>query len=120
MKVKSFVGTSMNAVRIQIWTALCVYLLVAFLQFRSRLGLSFWAILRKLRFILFERRELSDLFILPEKRGLGYGKALLKYLAKLAVESGQQQQASITQITSSVMDRVVTGSLERANRSVSL
>ncbi len=29
---------------------------------------------------------LEDLFILPEKRGLGYGKAFLKYLAKLAVE----------------------------------
>ena len=29
---------------------------------------------------------LEDLFILPEKRGLGYGKALLKYLANLAVE----------------------------------
>ena len=68
LKVKSFVGASMNAVRIQLWTALCVYLLVAFLQFRSRLGLSFWAILRKLRFILFERRELSDLFILPEPK----------------------------------------------------
>ena len=68
LKVKSFVGASINAVRIQLWTALCVYLLVAFLQFRSRSGLSFWAILRKLRFILFERRELSDLFILPEPK----------------------------------------------------
>ena len=29
---------------------------------------------------------LEDLFILPEKRGLGYGKALLKYVAKIAVE----------------------------------
>lgn len=29
---------------------------------------------------------LEDLFIIPEKRGLGYGKALLKYLAQLAVE----------------------------------
>lgn len=29
---------------------------------------------------------LEDLFILPEKRGRGYGKALLKYLASLAVE----------------------------------
>ena len=28
---------------------------------------------------------LEDLFILPEKRGLGYGKALLKYVANLAV-----------------------------------
>ena len=29
---------------------------------------------------------LEDLFILPEKRGLGYGKALLQYVARLAVE----------------------------------
>lgn len=29
---------------------------------------------------------LEDLYILPEKRGLGYGKALLKYVARLAVE----------------------------------
>ncbi len=29
---------------------------------------------------------LEDLYILPEKRGLDYGKALLKYVARLAVE----------------------------------
>lgn len=29
---------------------------------------------------------LEDLFIIPERRGWGYGKALLKYLANLAVE----------------------------------
>ena len=29
---------------------------------------------------------LEDLFIIPEKRGLGYGKALLNHLAKIAVE----------------------------------
>ena len=29
---------------------------------------------------------LEDLFILPEKRGRGYGKALLKYVARIAVE----------------------------------
>ena len=29
---------------------------------------------------------LEDLFILPEKRGRGYGKALLKYVAGLALE----------------------------------
>ena len=31
---------------------------------------------------------LEDLFVLPEKRGLGYGKALLKYVAGVAVERG--------------------------------
>ena len=41
---------------------------------------------------------LEDLFILPEKRGLGYGKALLKYLARLAVERhcGRKKLAQIT------------------------
>lgn len=29
---------------------------------------------------------LEDLFIIPEKRGFGYGKAILKYLANIAVE----------------------------------
>ena len=29
---------------------------------------------------------LEDLFIIPGKRGLGYGKAILKYLANIAVE----------------------------------
>ncbi|MBR1851470.1 MAG: GNAT family N-acetyltransferase [Bacteroidales bacterium] len=29
---------------------------------------------------------LEDLFIVPEKRGLGYGRQLLQYLAQLAVE----------------------------------
>lgn len=29
---------------------------------------------------------LEDLFILPEKRGMGYGKAMLKYLGELALE----------------------------------
>ena len=31
---------------------------------------------------------LEDLFIVPEKRGRGYGKAFLKHLARLAVERG--------------------------------
>ena len=31
---------------------------------------------------------LEDLFIIPGKRKLGYGKALLKYVARLAVERG--------------------------------
>ncbi len=29
---------------------------------------------------------LEDLFVIPEKRGQGYGKALLKYVARIAVE----------------------------------
>ena len=40
LKIKSFVGTSKNAVMTQIWIALCVYLLLAFLKFQSRLTKS--------------------------------------------------------------------------------
>lgn len=31
---------------------------------------------------------LEDLFVIPEKRGRGYGKALLNHVAKIAVERG--------------------------------
>ena len=36
LRVKTFVGTSANALKIQIWTALIALLLVKFLQLRSK------------------------------------------------------------------------------------
>ena len=62
LKIKSFMGTSMNAVQTQIWIALCAYLLVAFLKFQNHLKLSFLHILRKIQANLFERRDLLTLF----------------------------------------------------------
>ena len=62
LKVKSFVGTSVNAVRTQLWIALCAYLLVAFVKYRSRLGQSILQILRLVQLNLFERRDLNELF----------------------------------------------------------
>jgi Transposase DDE domain len=41
LKIKTFVGTSANAVRIQIWTALIAILLLKILQFKSTSG---WAL----------------------------------------------------------------------------
>jgi hypothetical protein len=41
LKIKTFVGTSANALHIQIWTALIAILLVKYLQFRSTLK---WAL----------------------------------------------------------------------------
>jgi putative transposase len=37
LKIKSFIGTSKNAVMTQIWIAMCVYLLLVFLKFQSKL-----------------------------------------------------------------------------------
>ena len=36
LKIKSFLGTTANAVMTQVWVALCVYLLVAYVKFLLR------------------------------------------------------------------------------------
>ena len=61
LKIKTFVGTSKNAVLTQIWIALCVYLLLAFIKFQSRIDISAQQILRLLQLNLFERRDLMAL-----------------------------------------------------------
>jgi hypothetical protein len=67
LKVKTFLGTSRNAVLTQLWIALCVYLLLSFLKFKARLGISLTSILRLLQLNLFERRQLIDLLKPPNK-----------------------------------------------------
>ena len=61
LKIKSFMGTSKNAVMTQIWIALCVYLLLAFMKYQSRTVKSMQQILRLLQTNLFEKWSLSDL-----------------------------------------------------------
>jgi putative transposase len=61
LKIKSFAGTSRNAVMTQIWVALCIYLLLAFIKFQSKLTRSMQQILRLLQLNLFEKRDLMAL-----------------------------------------------------------
>ncbi len=61
LKIKSFIGTSKNAVMTQIWIALCVYLMLAFIKFQSKLKKSLQQILRLLQLNLFEKRDLMAL-----------------------------------------------------------
>jgi len=68
LKIKSFLGTSSNAVLTQVWIALCVYLLVAFLNFKAKLGVSMQRILRVLQINLFSRRNLMELFKPPGRQ----------------------------------------------------
>ena len=58
LKVKTFVGTSKNALYIQIWTALIAILLIKFLQFKSKLGWSLSNLVAFLRWNLFSYRDL--------------------------------------------------------------
>tara|TARA_B100000315_G_C14489191_1_gene546728 strand:+ start:191 stop:1210 length:1020 start_codon:yes stop_codon:yes gene_type:complete len=61
LKIKSFVGTSKNAVMTKIWIALCIYLLLAFLRFQSKLKKSMQQRLRLLQLNLFEKRDMMAL-----------------------------------------------------------
>lgn len=66
LRVKSFLGTSTNAVLSQLWVALCAYLLVAYARFLTAAGWSLRQILRLLQLNLFERRSLAELFKPPD------------------------------------------------------
>ena len=60
LKIKTFVGTSANAVRIQIWTALIAVLVLRYLQFRSRFRWALSNLVALLRWSLFTYRNLWE------------------------------------------------------------
>ena len=55
LRIKSFYGTSENAVKTQIWIAVSVYVLVAIVRKRLRLEATFYQILQILSLTLFEK-----------------------------------------------------------------
>jgi putative transposase len=61
LKIKSFLGTTENAVMTQVMVALCNYLLLAFLKFKSKASFSLQKIIRLLQTNLFSRRSLVAL-----------------------------------------------------------
>ena len=61
LKIKSFLGTSRNAVMTQIWIAMCVYLLLSYIKFLHKIQPSLQQMLRLLQLNLFERRDLLEL-----------------------------------------------------------
>lgn len=77
LKIKTFLGTSANAVLTQIWIAMCVYLLLSFMRFKAKLGISITTILRLLHLNLFSRRSLMDLLKPPDKMQLCSPQLLL-------------------------------------------
>lgn len=60
LRIKAFYGTSENAVKTQIWIAICAYILVAIVKKQLHLDLSLHTILQILSLTLFERRTLSQ------------------------------------------------------------
>jgi len=60
LRIKAFYGTSQNAVRTQIWSAIAVYLLVAILKKRLHLHASLYTILQILSLTLFEKTPIAQ------------------------------------------------------------
>jgi IS4 transposase len=62
LRIKAFYGTSENAVKAQIWTAIAVYVLVAIMKKRLVLDASLFQILQVLSVTLFEKTPILRAF----------------------------------------------------------
>jgi len=62
LRIKAFYGTSINAVKTQIWIAVSTYVLVAIIRKRLHLELNLYTILQILSVTLFEKVPLDQLF----------------------------------------------------------
>jgi hypothetical protein len=66
LRIKSFYGTSANAVKTQIWVAITVYALVAIIKKRLRLELPLYSFLQILSVTAFEKVPLNQLLTNPD------------------------------------------------------
>lgn len=66
--IKSFIGTSVNAVKSQIWVALCIYLLVAITKKKLGIPCSLYTFLQILEVNLFEKKPIPSLVAEALKR----------------------------------------------------
>jgi hypothetical protein len=68
LKIKSFLGTSPNAVMTQVWVAMCYYLLLAYIKYQTKYRSSIFYLHRIVREMLMDRISLIDLLNLNEAR----------------------------------------------------
>jgi hypothetical protein len=62
LRIKSFFGTSPNAVKTQIWIAIAVYALVSLAKTQLRLTQSPYVILQVLSIVIFEKQPVTQIF----------------------------------------------------------
>jgi len=64
LKIKSFLGTSYNAVLSQIWVAMCYYLLLSYIKFQTKLSRTITELSIMIREVMMERVNLIDILSL--------------------------------------------------------
>jgi hypothetical protein len=62
LRIKAFFGTSENAVKTQIWIAICTYVLIAIMKKRLKLPHTLYEILQILSLTMFESAPINQLF----------------------------------------------------------
>lgn len=68
LKIKTFLGTSKNAVMTQIWVAMCYFLILAYIQFQTRFKNSLFHLQRLIQNTLLDRLCIIDLLHLTDKK----------------------------------------------------
>lgn len=77
LRVKTFIGTSPNAVKIQLWTALITILILKYLKFKSKLG---WALSNMIALLRLNLFVYTDLFTwLDDPYNLARGPDIIQY-----------------------------------------
>jgi len=66
LRIKSFFGTSENAVKVQIWIAISVYVLIAIIKKRLKLKISLYTFLQILSINIFEKNPILQLVTLDD------------------------------------------------------
>lgn len=64
LKIKSFLGTSPNAVLTQVWVAMCYYLLLSYIKYQTKFAHSITELSRMFREIILDRVNLIDILSL--------------------------------------------------------
>ncbi len=67
LRIKAFLGTSENAVKTQIWIAVCTYVLIAIVKKRLHLPQSLYEILQILSLTMFETTPINQLLTPPSE-----------------------------------------------------
>jgi hypothetical protein len=83
LKIKSFWGTSENAVRIQIFCAICAYCLVAIIGFDLKIDRSTYEILQVLGISLLDKTPVKELFTntdYKDVKELNYNQLLISFI----------------------------------------
>jgi len=63
LRIKTFYGTSENAVKTQIWIAVSVYVLVAIIRRRLKLGVSLYTLMQVFSVTVFEKASIESLIL---------------------------------------------------------